>query len=90
MADQVVKDAVLVALDSVSHTLPGLGHGVVVYGESLDEVREKLNLDPTLSNTKLGKALRSLHHKGIIRCARPRRGLGEHRPYEITPLVGAV
>lgn len=88
MAEQAVKDAVLAALDCQTGTLPGLERPTVIVGENLEEVRTKLNLDPTLSNTKLGKALRSLHCKGIIRCARPRRGLGERRPYEVTLLTG--
>lgn len=90
MADEMVKDAVLVALNNLGHTLPGFEHTAVVRADSLEDVRAKLGLDVSLSNTKLGEALRSLHCKGLIRCARPRGGYLERRPYEITLLAGAI
>lgn len=83
MADEAVKRAVVQALQRAAYFQPLIQwhRRPVVQGASLCAVRHQLGLDYTL--TSLGKALRSLHNAGVIRCARPREGRDEPRPYAL-------
>lgn len=96
MADEAVKTAVLKRLrqlhdermkdPDVEPTKP------LVEAATIRGVRAGLGFKPEeVSCTKLGDALRSLHNGERIRCARPREGIGEPRPYHLFLLdpVGA-
>lgn len=82
MSDPEVKAGILDSLHRLADALPRNCAGPLVEGETLHEVKAALGLGEC-SCTAVGAALRSLHNAGRIRCARPRQGESEHRPYAV-------
>lgn len=87
MASKEVKSSVLARLEELflkrQEESDDNRVAPLVQAENLRGVRYQLGYKEEISCTQLGDALRSLHNKGELRCARPRRGPSEPRPYAI-------